>query len=146
MESANLSLTDLSDIVLPPSISFWPLGQGAYLFCLAILISIGLLTYLYLTRKRANAYRREGLRLLASAETVHDVSVVLKRVALGVFARERVASLYGDPWLRFLGETCSGCKVQGLCGTPDLLADDELRTAAGFWIRHHTVTQEKPRG
>ena len=146
MESTNLSLTDLSDIILPAPIPFWPLGQGAYLLCIAVVIMIGLLAYLYLEHNRVNRYRRVGLSLLTNAESIHDVSVVLKRVALAVFPRDRVASLYGDPWLGFLGETCQGCKVKGLGHNSDTKADAELIDAAGFWIRNHRVKEQISRG
>lgn len=141
------SLNDLSDIILPDPVPFWPLGQGAYLLLIGIAIAVGLLVYLYLEHYRSNQYRRAGLSLLSNAATVHDVSVVLKRVALAVFARERVASLYGESWLEFLKETCSDCNIEDLCQAPQARAEKELIDAAGSWIRNHKVNQgdkEKP--
>ncbi|MFT5697941.1 MAG: hypothetical protein ACI8ZB_000795 [Desulforhopalus sp.] len=139
MESANASLTDLSDIVLPAPIEFWPLGQGAYLLLIAILISVGLLAYLYVGHQRANRYRRIGLKLLATAQSVYDVSVVLKRVALAAFPRERVASLYGASWVEFLNQTCADCNLESLDLNGENMAEKDLITAAGFWIRNHNV-------
>lgn len=142
MESANSSLTDLSDIVLPGPVEFWPLGQGAYLLLLALLISVGLLVYLYMERYRANGYRRIGLNLLAEAQSVYDVSVVLKRVALAAFPRERVASLYGASWVEFLTQTCPDCNLDSLDINGENVADKDLITAAGFWIRNHNAYQK----
>lgn len=142
MESANSSLADLSDIVLPAPVEFWPLGQGAYLLLIAILIGVGLLVYLYVGHQRANRYRRIGLNLLATAQTVYDVSVVLKRVALAAFPRERVASLYGAPWVEFLNQTCPDCNLESLDTDGENMADKELISAASFWVRNHTVNPE----
>lgn len=142
MESAHSSLTDLRDIVLPEPIAFWPLGQGAYLLLLALLISVGLLVYLYMERYRANRYRRIGLNLLATAQSVYDVSVVLKRVALAAFPRERVASLYGASWVEFLTQTCPDCNLESLDIDGENMADKELISAASFWVRNHTVNPE----
>ncbi len=139
MERAKSSLNDLSDIILPDPVPFWPLGMGGYLLLLAIVTGVGLLFYLYLEHRRNNQYRRVGLNLLSSAVTVHDVSVTLKQVALAVFQREQVASLYGESWSEFLKATCADCNIEDLCQYPEKQADKELIGAAGFWIRNHKV-------
>ncbi len=117
----------------------WPPGQGAYLLLLALCIGGLLLCYFSLQQYRANHYRRTGLALLDSATTVHDVSVVLKRVALAAFPREHVAPLYGNEWMDFLRQTCPGCEPAGLAGYPGDKADSKLIHTAGLWIRKHTV-------
>lgn len=139
MESTNSSLKDLSDIILPPPVPLWPFGQGAYLLIIAIVLTMVFFAYLYKKRYRANQYRRVGLHLLTSAITVYDVSVILKRVALAAFPREKVASLYGDQWAIFLGETCPGCNVEKLRSNPKNVADKRLLDAAALWIRNHKV-------
>lgn len=139
MESTQSSLNNLSDIVLPDPVSFWPLGQGSYLLLMAVLLTVGVLAYLYRERYRKNRYRRTGLSLLADAATVYDVSVVLKRVALVVFPRTQVASLYGDEWADFLGATCPGCNLEEVKKSPESDAGKVLKDAASFWIRNHTV-------
>ena len=53
-------------------------------------------------RRQENAYRRAGLALLARAETAHEISVILIRVALAAFPREQAASLVGEDWRGFL--------------------------------------------
>ena len=66
---------------------------------LAILASIAfILIYQRRQARKRDAYRRAGLALLDGVSTVHDVSVVLKRVALAAYPREQVASLYGEDW------------------------------------------------
>ncbi len=143
MESANTSLNNLSDIILPPPILFWPLGQGAYLLLIAILITAAFLTYTCLARYKSNYYRRMGLSLLDSATTVYDVSVALKRVALAAFPRERVASLYGDLWVGFLQDTCSDCDFGQLLSQPNDDAEITLITIARYWVRNHNVSHRE---
>ncbi len=142
MDSQNGSLQNLSDIITPPPVSFWPLGPGAYLLLLALFIGLILLGYVYRQNYKANQYRRAGLELLKSAATVHDVSVILKRVALAVFPRERVASLYGEQWRTFLAEVCPECTLQGLQMGPDNKVDSDLIQAAAVWIRKHKVREK----
>jgi len=98
---------------------------------------------LHATRKR-NAYRRVGLLLLGGARTTHDVSVVMKRVALAVFPREQVASLYGDDWAVFLHRTCPRSDFSEMVTTDaGTELDQELIELAGIWIRHHRVPESR---
>jgi len=139
MESTTSSLQDLSDIVVPDPVPFWPLGQGSYLLFAAIVILAGILVYFYWVRYKKNQYRREGLILLGNAVTVYDVSVILKRVALAVFPRTQVASLYGDEWIDFLQKTCPGCTIAEVGLSPASEAGKALKDGASFWIRNHTA-------
>jgi len=139
MDSPNASLDNLSDIIIPDPVSFWPLGQGFYLLLLALVIAGILCCYISLQRYRINQYRRVGLGLLEHATTVHDVSVILKRVALAAFPREKVASLYGIEWVEFLRLTCPGCDLARLTQSPEDKPDRELVQTAAIWIRKHRV-------
>ncbi len=106
MDNEQYSLNNLRDIVVPDPPPFWPPAPGVWIL-LGIVAAVVLFLgwRLYATRKR-NAYRKAGLLLLGGARTAHDVSVIMKRVALAVFPREQVASLYGDDWAMFLHKTC----------------------------------------
>lgn len=140
MESTTTSLQDLSDIIVPDPVPFWPLGQGSYLLLVAILITAAILAYLYRERYRENQYRRDGLTLLSGAVTVYDVSVILKRVALAAFPRREVAPLYGDEWVSFLQKTCPGCSnIEEVGASPETAAGKVLKDGASMWIRNHTV-------
>ncbi len=87
-----------------------------------------------------NAYRKAGLLLVIDAESTHDISVALKRVALAAFPREEVASLYGDAWATFLHTTCPREAFQALQSTDEeSAADAYLIKLASTWIRHHRV-------
>jgi Domain of unknown function (DUF4381) len=137
------SLAKLRDIVLPDPPPLWPPAPGAWV---ALGIAVAILSIagwrLYTSRQR-KAYRRAGLRLLADARTVYDVSVTMKRVALAAFPRERVASLYGDDWATFLQETCPRGDFSGMVAAdPGSESSQALIELAGTWIRHHRVPAE----
>ncbi len=142
MDSDQYSLNNLRDIVVPDPPPFWPPAPGVWL-ALGIVVAVVLFVgwRLYATRKD-NAYRRAGLLLLSGARTAHDVSVIMKRVALAVFPRERVASLYGDDWAVFLHESCPRSYFSELVTTDAGAESDlELIELAGIWIQHHRVPE-----
>lgn len=143
MDSSTSSLENLSDIIVPESVAFWPLGPGAYLLLLAFLTAALISGYLYYKRYRANRYRKAGLLLLEDAATVHDVSLVLKRVALAAFPRGQVASLYAKEWEDFLSVTCKKCVFSGLLGEAEKKADKKLLDSARLWIRCHDFTGKR---
>jgi len=97
-------LSNLRDIVVPPAVSFWPPAAGWWVVGAACLIAAGIAVAAAMRHRRRNAYRREALRELASADA-RDISAILKRAALAAFPREQVASLSGPAWLAFLDRT-----------------------------------------
>jgi hypothetical protein len=134
------SLDKLRDIVVPDPPPFWPPAAGVWVVLgLAAAVILFAALRLHAARKR-NAYRRAGLALLANARSSHAISVLLKRVALAAFPREKVASLYGRDWVVFLNGSCEHCDFATLIngsigGGSDL---EQLRDAAHRWIRFHS--------
>ncbi len=142
MDSDQYSLSNLRDIVLPDPPPLWPPAAGVWVVLGMVVIAVILIGIRLRAARRRNAYRRTGLLLLSSAETAYDVSVTLKRVALAVFPREKVASLYGDDWVAFLHETCPGRDFAAMVKTdPSTEYGEEIVELAGTWIRHHQVPQ-----
>ncbi len=97
-------LSNLRDIVVPPAVSFWPPAPGWWVVGAACAVAAGFAIAAALRYWRRNAYRREALRALETAEA-SDISAILKRAALAAFPREQVASLNGAAWLAFLDRT-----------------------------------------
>jgi hypothetical protein len=94
--------------------------------------------------RRRNAYRRAGLTLLESANTVYDINVVLKRVALAVFPREQVAALHGENWIQFMQSTCPGEQFPTLSQSAEATpATESIRASARAWIRKHQAQPAK---
>lgn len=134
------SLSNLRDIVIPDAPAIWPLAPGLWLALGMVALTLFLIIWQWRAARMRNAYRKAGLLLLSEAKTVHDVSVVMKRVALAAFPREQVASLYGEDWAAFLQETCPRTSFHEIAEI-DENADSlqNLMQLAGTWIRHHRV-------
>jgi uncharacterized protein DUF4381 len=145
MDGDRYSLGNLRDIFIPEPPPLWPPAPGVWValgMIFVVLLLVG--WYVYSVRKR-NAYRQAGLALLQNAATAHDVVVVVKRVALAVFPREQVASLYGEDWIAFLDESCPGSHFTAMLGTDQgAVPDGKLIAHADTWIRHHRVPEPRP--
>ena len=136
------SLSNLRDIVVPDQPPYWPPAPGVWI-ALGIIVATALLIgwHLHTARKR-NAYRKAGLLLLKNVRTSYDISVIMKRVALAVFPREQVASLYGDDWAAFLHRTCRGSYFSSMTSsTTSEAPDPEVIKLADTWIRHHRAPE-----
>jgi hypothetical protein len=147
MLAESYSLDNLRDIVIPQAPSIWPFSTGLWLSLIVVTAILAYIALRWYSAHKRNAYRRAGLNLLAEARTVHDVSVILKRVALAAYPRELVASVYGDQWQTFLDKTCPKCQfaeLTGLDGSGE--ADQRLRQMASRWIEQHRVSSEMEDG
>lgn len=147
MIDAKYSLDNLRDITVPDPPPLWPPAPEVWLLLGIIVLTASILFYQWRRARRRNAYRRTGLLLLADASTVHDVSVVLKRVALAAFPREQVASLYGEEWADFLQQTSSHRKFSIIAqAAPDEAVSRKVRRLAASWIRRHRVPRRNTQG
>jgi hypothetical protein len=140
MDENQYSLSNLRDIVIPDAPPYWPPAAGFWVALGMVVVILLLVAWRLHTVRNRNAYRKAGLMLLSNAETAYDVSVVLKRVALAVFPREQVASLYGDEWAAFLHKTCPQSYFKALVSSDSGAEPGEnLVELADTWIRHHRV-------
>jgi len=144
MDNESYSLSNLRDIVVPDAPAFWPPAPGMWVALVLVVLALLFAGWrVYMTRQ-SNAYRRAGLLLLGDAETAHDVSVIMKRVALAAFPREQVASLYGEEWVAFLRATCPrGHFSETITTDAGAEPDPALVALAGTWIRHHRVPESR---
>ncbi|MQB07709.1 DUF4381 domain-containing protein [Agrobacterium tumefaciens] len=159
------ALGSLKDIAVPQPVSWMPQTWGWALVAIIVLVATFVVLVHSVKKYRKNAYRREALVLLGGIEerlkdparsdaAIHELSEILKRVALAGWSRRDVASLSGAAWARFL-ET-QGYKDRGHV-LQTLLDDYEYRSAseAGAltphavrdflsavrtWIRQHHVS------
>jgi hypothetical protein len=149
MSSDPASLDNLRDIVEPAAVSWWPPAIGWWLLLGVILVVAAVFACRALRRWQADAYRRAALVELRSAGSNAEVSVILKRTALAAFPRVDVASLSGQRWCQWLGET-SGIQLtdaQRQCLSAGIFADtdrgpDQLKEFASRWIRGHQHPSE----
>lgn len=113
---------------------------------LIVLIAMLVITvsWIIFRMRQRNAYRRAGLTLLASANTIYEINVVLKRVALAVFPREQVAALHGENWIQFMQSTCPGEQFSTLSQSDEATpATESIRASARTWIRKHQAQPAK---
>jgi hypothetical protein len=145
----NPALDKLHDYYQPVQPTWIPQTIGWY-----VLFSIVALLLLWvgihaIRRWLANRYRREALRELAIT-TPDQFSALLKRTALAAWPREKVASLSGDAWLKFLGDACATESFQSApsnrieelalrAGSASVEDEQAMRTTVAKWIRRHRV-------
>jgi hypothetical protein len=167
MNSDPTSLERLHDVILPPPVPWWPLAPGWYWVLGFVLV--GLLVFLFqafLSWQR-NCYRREALTELARQRSTfgdpaqrpaacRTIAELLKRAALSVWPRTRVASLTGAEWLAFLDQTGrmtgfgqgKGAKLIAATYDSRLARElsekdlNEIATLADRWLKHHQVRDE----
>ena len=110
------SLQNLNDIVMPATTGWWPLASGWYLLAGLVLIFLSWFAYKSVRDWKANRYRRSALcelDLLSQgmqnpahrSSSLRRIPVLLKRTALAVYPRSKVAILTGEDWFRFLNST-----------------------------------------
>lgn len=105
------SLESLHDLVVPAGVPWWPPAPGWLVLGAVVIVAGAWLVVATARRHRSLRYRRAALAELASlramdspASAARDASVLLKRTAIHVYSRERVAALHGSSWLAFLDE------------------------------------------
>jgi hypothetical protein len=115
------SLDRLHDIIVPPSVPWWPPAPAWYWMLSLVLVLFVVFILKMLRVWQRNRYRREALAqhrkltvLLGDAaaggpaarlRALADLAELIKRAALSAYPREAVASLTGDCWLDFLNRT-----------------------------------------
>ena len=145
----NPALAKLHDYYQPPPPAWTPQTIGWYVLFGAVVALVLWVAIRSVRAWMANRYRREALRTLAIV-TPDQLSGLLKRTALAAWPREKVASLNGDAWLKFLDDTAPtrsfdtapGNRVEELALSSEPISTDEeqaLRTIAANWIRRHRV-------
>ena len=155
----NASLDLLQDIIVPQGVEYFPPATG-WIAVILLLASYGF--YWYIKRRahyQANLYRRQALtewETIQNSETLLEQSqsmlLLIKRVALQHFGRERVATLSGDAWWDFV-EQYSDATIdaplrklsQELLYTQETAItkeqSDALATVTKIWIETHQKEQ-----
>ena len=132
------SLANLRDIVEPAAPPLWPPAPAVWILSGLLISGLTILVYQWRRRRRESAYRRAGFALLDQAGTAHEVSVILKRVALAAFPRAQVASLLGEDWAGFLHRTCPRFDFSPLIEAgAESPPSDALKELAALWIKRH---------
>ncbi|MEE8525524.1 MAG: DUF4381 domain-containing protein [Thermoanaerobaculia bacterium] len=110
---------NLHDIVLPEPVSWMPQTTAWWIVLGLVLAALGWVAYKAVRRWRANRYRRAALTRLDAIEqaladpasrpdALSSLPELVKQTALAFRPRSEVASLSGEPWLRFLDASYGG--------------------------------------
>lgn len=165
------SLQNLNDIVLPATVSWWPLAPGWYVLIGILLIALAWLGYRSIQCWVNNRYRRAALRELQILEErinhpeerdagLRQIPVLLKRTALSVYPRRQVASLSGKDWFQFLDSTEKNPSFTatttntlntvsystGGLRAVDSQATHALISASRSWLKHHQPLASSQKG
>ena len=165
------SLQNLNDIVLPATVSWWPLAVGWYFLIGILFILFAWYGYRSLRRWSDNRYRRVALgELQLHAEnmqqealrdfSLRQIPVLLKRTALSAYPRNQVASLAGKDWHQFLNSKLKDSSFTESAATTldtisyssgtlsgiDSRAVAVLINASRHWLKHHQPASLKPDG
>ena len=144
-------MQELHDIVLPGAISLRPQTTAWYVLLFALLALCVWGVFAWRRHVRCNRYRKLALARLVDIEArgaFTELPVLVKQTVLAYSARQEVASLSGDAWLRFLDASYGG---RGFTEGPGRLLPvlaygrtegvdaDELLELVSQWIRKHHV-------
>ena len=152
-------LAGLIDIPLPQEASLWSQTWPLRIAIVLISVLTVLAIWKFVHRYRANRYRREALseldRMSQATDTAPDrlaaqLSLLVRRTALGTFPRETVAPLTGTAWLSFLDRSYGGDEFSKGAGrwlvsapyqrtAPGRDGLNALRSLVRRWIRVHHV-------
>jgi Domain of unknown function (DUF4381) len=146
------SLENLHDLVMPVPVPWWPPPLGWVVVSAALIMLLGWWLIRAIRHWQSNSYRREALVLLEKIDrSGAELPILIKRVALSAYPRERVASLTGEQWQAFLDQTGhtdaftkgAGRRLARLAYEPQQAASlsttelNGLRTAVRDWILRH---------
>lgn len=146
------SLDRLHDLALPPEVPWWPLAPGWYGVIALALAAAAWLACRAWKHWRSNAYRRAALQELGALDTPAAIAGLLRRCALAIAPRDRIAELSGPAWTDWLTARCpepmpeivrsqlTAGIYQAPSNNPDLAP---LKTYATRWItRHQSLTPD----
>ena len=121
MNPAATATLDLRDIHAAAAPSFWPPAPGWWLLALLLIVVLVLSARWLFRRYRSYRLKRQIMDAIESLSDGYQddteaftarLSRLLRRIALRRYSRERVASLTGSDWLRFLDETGGNGEIE----------------------------------
>ena len=127
------ALRSMKDIVLPAPISWFPQTWGWLLLAALLAAALIFCALIAIRRYRENAYRREALVMLSDIEkhlsrqsALQELALLIKRVSLSTFGRQKTGSLSGKDWAKFIEDHSEeDCRLLG-----KIVDDAEYRGAA----------------
>ncbi len=109
------ALDKLKDIHLPSDVSWWPLAPGWWILLALFFLIFALFIYLYIRSQRQSRQEiiiEQALQVFDNLQQqslnpkalITELSALLRRTAISLYGREKVANLAGEKWLLFLDQ------------------------------------------
>ena len=118
MNPTSMTPLDLRDIHAAAAPPLWPPAPGWWLLAVLLIAVLAIATVWLLRRYHRYRQKRQiigeldilsnRITTINNSEFLAQLSILLRRIALRRYSRERVASLTGSDWLRFLDATGGG--------------------------------------
>lgn len=111
MIKSSSALGQLKDVHLPQEISIFPLAGIWYILMGIVVVITALGLWWILVKNRYKKQKLQAYALLAeiekkqSGEMLSEISILIKRVAILKYPKEKVHTLFGEKWLEFLDKT-----------------------------------------
>ena len=161
--SAPASLSNLNDIVMPATISWWPLAPGWYALMAILCLFVFWAGWRYWQHWHHNLYRRQALLELAEIHSelnstgkltaLIKLPALLKRTALAAYPRKQIIGFNTEDWFAFLntstptpvfnpGLICDLKTIAYASKNQDALlniASAPLLESVENWIRQHNL-------
>jgi hypothetical protein len=98
---------EVGKLIEPAPVAFSFSAPGWYVVGGLFLLSVFLVMYLIVRRYISNQYRRKALIFLAdiehehcsAGEMVYETNMLIKRIAMSRYGRQRVSALRADEWI-----------------------------------------------
>jgi hypothetical protein len=148
----NYMLKDFGDIILPKSLSWWPIQPGWWVVITLILLFLFIYGYRRYRHWQRNAYRRDALGRMDALSNLTEMNNIIKKAAEKAFPSEKISYLWGQQWVDFLNS-----KTKNPCFSDDdgtlfvslLTAPknkwpaniDTLRDRVYLWLVQHQEAQ-----
>ncbi|RFM27314.1 DUF4381 domain-containing protein [Deminuibacter soli] len=105
---------DFGELIEPAPVRFSFGAPGWYVLAALVLLLLMLLAMVIVRYLKRNHYRKTALQWLAAEEQrgpqpdalVYAANMLLKRIAMRNYGRERVAAVQGEEWIKLLNTTC----------------------------------------
>lgn len=150
--------SSIGQLIEPEPIAFSFNTLGWYIVLAVLLLIVLVIAFIRFRRYKKNAYRREAEAKIAillqqkGGSVIVEINTILKIMALQIFGRKRVASLYGSEWFGFLNSTINSEnkfaekeveKFTNSLYNPNEKLDEKVVTEftefAVLWIKNHNA-------